>query len=220
MSQGKQVTGWAKKSPWLEQNSGNLFRDEFRLVNDLKIDPWLEQTNSYFKPIEIYRWIDRHHGTPLFFNGLASYAPMFPVIAYNGQIASWISPPPSGLGNAIYMVMGHDKTGKLRLVGGNYFTEPTRQRGEPLADTDFFTHYDVSDDRDKQRLVLDTVSQSIRSEDKSLLLDIRRECENFHTMAIYITVLTSEGSMFHAAKAVIEGDKPADFSYEWFGEIK
>jgi hypothetical protein len=39
-------------------------------------------------------------------------------------------------------------------------------------------------------------------------------------MAIYITVLTDPGSMFHAGKAVVEGVKPADFSYEFFGEIK
>jgi hypothetical protein len=203
----------AKKSPWLDPTKTNLFKDEFQLAKE-------NLPAAYFTPLEPYRWIYEHRGVHLFFKGLARYAPMFPVIAYNGQIASWISPPPSGLGNAIYLVMGHDKTGKLRLVGGNYFTEPTLQIGEPLADTEFFAQYDISDDRDKQRLVLDTVSQSIRSEDKSLLLDIRRECEHFHTMAIYITILTSEGSMFHAAKAVIEGNKPADFSYELFGEIK
>jgi hypothetical protein len=204
---------WVKKSPWLDPTKTNLFRDEFQLAQE-------NLPGAYFTPLEPYRWIYEHHGVSLFFKGLACYAPMFPVIAYNGQIASWISPPPSGLGNAIYMVIGHDKNGTLRLVGGNYFTEPTPQRDEPLADTDYFSQYDVSDDRDKRRLVLDTVSQSIRSGDISLLQDIRRECEHFHTRAIYITVLTSDGSLFHAAKAVIEGDKPADFSYEWFGEIQ
>ncbi len=207
------TSNWVTKSPWLDPTKPNLFKDEFQLAKE-------NLPSAYFRPLETYRWIFEHHGVPLFFKGLARYAPMFPVIAYNGEIASWTSPPPSGLGNAIYMVMGHDKAGKLRLVGGNYFTAPTPQRGEPLANTEFFAQYDTSNDRDKQRLVLDTVSQSIRSDDKSLLQEIRRECEHFHTMAIYITVLTSDGSIFHAAKAVIEGDKPADFSYEWFGEIK
>lgn len=211
---------WVKKSPWLDPHVGNLFRDEFRLVQDLKIDPWLEQAGADFKPIEIYRWIDRHHGEALFFKGLASFAPMFPVIGYHDQVASWISPPPSGFGNAIFMVMGHDNTGMLRLVGGNYFTEPSRQIGEPLTNTDFFAQYDMANDRRKQSLVLETVSKSISPEDKSLLHDISQECEHFHTMAIYITVLTSEGCLFHAAKTVVEGVKPADFSYECFGEVK
>jgi hypothetical protein len=38
-------------------------------------------------------------------------------------------------------------------------------------------------------------------------------------MGIYITVLTAGGVLFHAGKAVIEGDRPADFSYEHLGEI-
>lgn len=204
---------WAKKSPWLDPTKRNLFKDEFELAQE-------SLSGAYFTPLEPYRWIYEHHGVPLFFKGLARYAPMFPVNAYHGQVASWISPPPSGLGNAICMVMGHDTTGTLRLVGGNYFTEPTLQIGEPLVASEFFAQYETLDYRCKQRLVCDTVSRSISTEDDSLMQDIRRECEHFHTMAIYITVLTSVGSLFHAAKAVIEGEKPADFSYECFGEVK
>ena len=211
---------FGNQSPWLDPKTRNLFLDEFNLINDLKTDPWLEQANPYFKPIELYRWIDQNNGVSLFFRGLARYAPMFPVFAYNGQVASWISPPPSGRGNAILMVMGHDKTGKLRLVGGNRFTEPTGTGGSPLSSTDFFNRYDTANDRDKERLVRETVSQNICLGDESLLRSISRECEHFHTMAIYITILTATGSLFHAAKAVIEGDRPAGFSYEYFGEVK
>ena len=213
MSKRLPTPTWAKKSPWLDPAKNNLFQYEFQLAKENLPYP-------HFTPLEPYRWILKHQGEPLFFKGLARYAPMFPVFAYNGQVASWISPPPSGFGNAICMVMGHDKTGMLRLEGGNYFTEPSTQAGEPLIDTDFFAQYGMCDDHGKQSLVLETVSKSLRPEDKPFLHDIRRECEHFHTMAIYITVLTSEGCLFHAAKAVIEGVKPADFSYEYFGEIK
>ncbi len=115
--------------------------------------------------------------------------------------------------------MGHDKKGTLRLVGGNYFTEPTIKTGEPLVVTEFFNQYDSTDINGQQQLLIETISKSIGLEDKSLLLSIRQECEYFQTMAVYITVLTSEGSLFHATKAVIEGDNPSDFSYEWFGEL-
>ena len=211
---------WVTKSPWLDAKIQNLFRREFSLIDDLKIDPHLEKLDAYFKPIEIYRWIDNHQGKSLFFKGLARFAPMFPVKAYNGQVASWISPPPSGLGNAIYMVMGHDKTGALRLVGGNFFTEPRRQLGSSLTDEEFFNQYDSLDDRTKQHLVCETVAKSMQVQDEALVRQIRQECEHFHTMAIYLTVLDGESSLFHAAKAVIEGEYPADFSYEYFGEVK
>jgi len=209
-----------KQSPWLDKKTGNLFRDEFRLINDLKVDPWLERVDPRYQPIDVYRWIDQHDGESLLYRGFDTYAPLFPVIAYNGQVALWISPPPSGYGNAILIVVGHDATGTLRLVGGNDFPEPADKGGTPLSGAMFFDRYDKADDRGKECLVFDTVSQSISPDCKSLLFNIRRECEHFHTMPIYITVLTDTGSMFHAAKAVVMGVTPADFSYEYFGEVK
>ena len=213
-------TPYKIQSPWLDHTKTNFFRDEFQLIDDLKIDSWLEEASSYYKPIELYRWIDQNKGKTKFFEGLARYAPMFPLHAYHEQVAVWTSPPPSGFGNAIYMVMGHDKSRQLRLVGGNYFTEPKNKSGTAVSGASFFKQYDQANQFDQIQLVKATVEASIQPEDASLVLHIRRECEHFHTMAIYITVLTDPGSMFHAAKAVIEGVRPADFSYEFFGEIK
>jgi hypothetical protein len=211
------VTGqhpvWVEQSPWLDDTKPNLFAYEFQLAKE-------NLPHAEYKPIAIYDWIHRHGGERLFFKGLARWAPIFPVIAYHDQVAVWTSPPPSGFGNAIFMVMGHDSAGQLRLVGGNYFTEPSRKAGSPARGPKFFAQYDSADDHLKQQLVRDAVSLSISPKDKRLLYHVRQECEHFHTMAIYITVLTNKGSLFHAAKAVIEGNKPADFSYEYFGEIK
>ncbi len=220
MNQVKNCSQLVALSPWLDSRYGNLFRVEFRLVEDLKFDPWLRSGGPYFTPIEVYQWINDQKGEDLFFKGLAEFAPMFPLHAYHGQVAVWTSPPPSGLGNAIYIVMGYDMDQQLRLVGGNYFTEPKQQSGSTLSGAAFFAKYDQADKRGQLQLVKDTVEASIQPEDTSLLLNIRRECEHFHTMAIYITVLTDPGSLFHAGKAVIEGVKPANFSYEIFGEIK
>lgn len=201
------------QSPWLDHTKPNLFRDEIQLARE-------NLPGGYFTPIELYRWIYQNNGEKLFFKGLAKLAPMFSVVAYHGQVALWTSPPPSGLGNAIYLVMGYDKEGQLRSVGGNYFTEPQPQETPTLSAAAFFVQYDQADQRGQRQLVKDTVEASIRPEDASLLLSIRCECEHVHTMAIYITVLTDTGSLFHAGKALIEGVKPADFSYEFFGEIK
>jgi len=213
MNMRKHSTGMIQ-SPWLDNTKPNLFRDEFQLARE-------NLPGEYFTPIEPYRWIFRNNGENLFFKGLDRLAPMFPVVAYHGQVAVWTSPPPSGLGNAIYLVMGHDKEQQLRLVGGNYFTEPKQSSGSTASGSAFFEQYDQSDQRGQVQLVKDTVEASIQlASDASLLRNIHRECEHFHTMAVFITVLTDAGSMFHAGKAVIDGVKPADFSYEFFGEIK
>jgi len=145
---------------------------------------------------------------------------MFPAFAYHGQIASWISPPPSGSGNVIFIVMGHDQLGKLRLVGGNCFNFPTNRSGQVLVSSDFFTQYDSADERGQQNLVRNAIENSIDSRGDDLLRSVLSECEHFHTMPICIVVLTKRGALFHAAKAVIEGVNPADFSYEYFGEIE
>lgn len=212
MNMRKHSTGMIQ-SPWLDNTKPNLFRDEFQLARE-------KLPGEYFTPIEPYRWIFRNNGENLFFKGLARLAPMFPVVAYHGQVALWTSPPPSGLGNAIYLVMGHDKDQQLRFVGGNYFSEPKKQSRSVVSGASFFEQYDQADQCGQRQLVKETVEISSQPADASLLRNIRRECEHFHTMAIYITVLTDPGSMFHAAKAVIAGVKPADFSYEFFGEIK
>ena len=212
MNMRKHSTGMIQ-SPWLDQTRPNLFQHEFQVARE-------NLPGEYFTPIEPYRWIFRSNGENLFFKGLACLAPMFALQTYRGQVAVWTSPPPSGRGDAIYLVMGHDKDQQLRLVGGNYFSEPKQQSGSLVSGASFFENYDQADQRSQIQLVKDTVEKSIQPEDASLLLDIRHECEHFHTMAIYITVLTDPGSMFHAGKAVIEGVKPADFSYEFFGEIK
>lgn len=200
-------------SPWLDSSKPNLFRHEFQIANE-----YLQ--GGYFTPIEPYQWIYQNNGEDLFFKGLARLAPMFPVVAYHGQVAVWTSPPPSGLGNAIYLVMGHDKEQQLRFVGGNYFSEPKKQSRSVVSGASFFEQYDQADQCGQRQLVKETVEASIQPADASLLRNIRRECEHFHTMAIYITVLTDSVSFFHGGKAVIEGCKPADFSYEFFGEIK
>jgi len=204
---------WVTNSPWLDSTKTNLYRDEFQLAKE-------NLPGAYFTPLEPYRWIFQQNGDQLFFRALAQLAPMFPLRGYHNQIAVWTSPPPSGRGNAIYIVMGQDKNSQLRLVGGNYFTEPKSESGSPLDSESFFNLYDQINERDKQQLVRETVKRSIKTEDASLLSNIVRECEHFHTMAIYITALTATGSLFHAGKAVIEGVNPADFSYEFFGEIK
>jgi hypothetical protein len=202
-----------KLSPWLDPKKSNIFKYEFELARE-------NVSDEEFRPLPIYQWIHQHGGEPLFFKGLAVFAPMRPLVGYHGQVTVWLSPHPSGYGNAIYMVFGHDSTGQLRLVGGNYFSEPTGAAGSPLADADFFNKFDHASTYAQQTLVMDAIRQSISLEDKPLLRRISRECEHFHTMPIYVTALTPQGSLFHASKAVIEGDHPADFSFEFFGEVR
>ena len=219
LSNRRTRTAEVVQSPWLDTTKPNLFRDEFRLIAEAKIRPVFLEWGPYYTPLELYQWIYDQNGVDIFFRGLARYAPMFPLVAYNGEIAVWTSPPPSGLGNAIYMVMGHDGNGTLRLVGGNYFSRPKRREGPPVKSTLFFHDFDHADQYRRRHFIAETIEKSILIEDVAVVLSVSAGCEEMHTMAVYIAVLTKNAPLFSAGKAVIEGTKPADFSYEFLGEI-
>jgi len=205
-------------SPWLDTKYGNLIKDEFQLAKEkLPLN-----YGAYFQPLPLFKRINDLGGEKLLFRGLGRLAPMLPLIGYNGDIAIWTSPPPSGLGNTIFIVMGHDCNNQLRLVGGNWFTDPKQRPGTVLTNNNFFTLFDQNSQRQQMQLVKDVIEFSTRSIDLKYLQEIRATCEHFHTMPIYIVVLENNlgQSLFQACPAVIEGVRPSNMSFEFFGEIK
>ena len=219
MNTSRKHSNWTSKSPWLDPTKSNKFRDEFKLIEDIKLQPELQNGQPYFEPLEIFKWIDKNNGVAKLYRALAQFAPMIPAVAYKGEVASWISPPPSGSGNVVWIVMGHDKTGKLRVCGSNVFSKPWVQSVAEIKSVDFFKEYDSGTATDKQQLLSKVISQCYRQFGKEFIADISRNCRMFSTMPIYITVLTSTGCMSQITEAVIEGENPADFSYEFTGEI-
>ena len=211
---------WTSKSPWLDPTKSNMFRDEFQLIEDIKIQPEIQNGNPYFEPLEIFKWIDKNKAVDKFFKALAKFAPMYPVVAYNGGIASWISPPPSGSCNVIWIVIGRDKTRKLRVCGTNICFKPWITSATELSAIDFFEQYDLTTtDREKEQLLSKVFSIAYRQIGKENICYVTRRCDTYNTMPIFITVLTSKGSISQVTEAVIQGGYPADFSYEFTGEI-
>ena len=210
----------ASKSPWLDPTKSNMFRDEFQLIEDIKIQPEIQNGNPYFEPLEIFKWIHKNNGGEKLFEALAKLAPMYSVVTYKGRVASWISPPPSGSCNVVWIVMGRDKTRKLRVCGTNICFNPWITSATELSAIDFFEQYDLTiTDREKEELLSKVFSITYRKIDKELIRCVTSRCNIYNTMPIFITVLTATGSMAQITEAVIQGDYPADFSYEFTGEI-
>ena len=208
------------KSPWLDPSHSSQFSDQFKLIEDIKKQTEIASWGPYFEPLEIFKWIDKNKAEKKLFKALATLAPMYPTVAYKGTVASWISPPPSGSGNVVWIVMGRDKTRKLRVCGTNIFNKPWVTTTTGISDIEFFEQYDeTKTDRERHELFSKVFSIAYRQIGEKSICFVTLRCDMYKTMPIFITVLTREESISQVTEAVIEGDHPADFSYEFSGEI-
>jgi hypothetical protein len=208
------------QSPWLDPTKSNMFKDEFQLIEDIKIQPEIQNGNPYFEPLEIFKWIHKNNGGEKLFEALAKLAPMYPVVAYKGRVASWISPPPSGSGNVVWIVIGRDKSRRLRVCGTSRCSKPWATTDTELSAIEFFEQYDLTTtDREKEELLSKVFSIAYRQIGKDNICGVTRRCDIYNTMPIFFTVLKSKGSISQVTEAVIQGDYPSDMSYEFTGEI-
>ena len=199
-------------SPWLDPQYNNLYRRAIQLAAENSGRPG-------FKPDPLYNWIYKHGAEEHLYKALAEFAPLFPVLAYQGEVCSWVSPPPSGYGNVICLVIGRDKSDAVRIVGGNWFGDPHPQARQHQSAVDFFQRYDTSSDRDRQELIRQVTGVGLTTGWGKTAEELRRYCEFFHAMPIYITLLEAGGNQFACGPAVVEGLTSADFAYEVFGEV-
>jgi len=200
----------ATQSPWIDTQNQSSFKTRL-LLSEIG---FLSSTVHF----RLYGWIVKNSGVDLFFRGLAQFTPVFPVLGYQGNPVMWISLP-TGRGHSVYIVMGHDEKGTLRLVGGNTFTKPIFRSGFVMSAGDFFTQYDQANGDDRKQLVREAVEKSARLQESSELDDLQRQCDEFFTMPVYTVILTKSGSMLHAEKALITGKINFDTSHQFFGEI-
>jgi hypothetical protein len=202
------------RSPWLDDAKSNQIRQEIQVVKENLLD-------SHYQPLPIFKVLVDLGGEDMLFRGLAKLAPLSPLVSYHGEISVWLSPPPSGKGNAVFVVMGHDSEGKLRLVGGNWYREPKQRIGVNLSSVGFFKLFDAKT-RDKQRrLVKDVVEFSIQNSDSSYLKSLGTNCRTFNTMPIYLVLLDDKPSqtLLQGFPALAQGCSPCDMTHEYFGEI-
>jgi hypothetical protein len=201
-------------SPWLDPRYDNIFRREMILAAENSEYPG-------FQPEPTYVWLHKNGAEQHLYKALAKFAPLFPVNSYRGKVSSWVSPPPSGGGNRICLVVGNDATGRTRVVGGNYFHRVDLPPAAYLHGPEFFRAYDKGDARSNQELVRQITSNWYGRLSVAETHNLDLCCELANTMPICITVLDDAlgQSLYAYGPALLDGLRPADFSYEFFGEV-
>ena len=97
------------KSPWLDHRYNNIFLDEISLVEDPI--PGIDN-----RPMEAFVWICENKAKELLFNALADLVPLFPVRSYHNEVSSWLSSPPDGISNTVFVVIGKDSKENIIIV--------------------------------------------------------------------------------------------------------
>jgi hypothetical protein len=198
------------KSPWLDSSYNNIFRDEISYIED-------PIPGEYYKPMKIFKWVYKNKAKKLLFNALAKFVPLFPVVSYHGQISSWLSPSPSGYGNAVFIIIGKDKSGKLRCVGGNYFNSDVTC---DVCCDNFWESFDnCKDEFSKYCLMTNMLGYCKKYYPDEDICETERIADFACTMPIYLSVIDNEIIYTVAAPAFVKGKSPADFSYEKLGEV-
>lgn len=201
-------------SPWEEDTKPNQIRYEVELAKENLL-------GNCYQPLPIFKALFELGGKDILLRGLAKLAPLRPLVSYHDEVSVWLSPPPSGKGNAVFVVMGHDSEGKLRLVGGNWYREPKPRIGTNLSSVEFFMLFDAKTRNEKMQLVKDIVEFSIKDLDRSYLKSLGTNCRHFNTMPIYLVLLNDKAKqpLLQGFPALVQGCSPCDMAYEYFGEI-
>ena len=203
-----------KNSPWLDARYDNLFRREMTLAIENSDFPG-------FEPEPAYTWLHSNGAAQHLYKAFAVFAPLFAVRSYHGEVSSWVSPPPSGGDNRICLVVGKDEQRKVRIVGGNYFHSLNMSLKPYMRGPDFFRAYDGGDTRSKHELVRQVTANGYGKLPSAETRNLDLCCELANAMPILITVLDDSAgeSLFAYGPALLDGLRPADFSYEYLGEV-
>jgi hypothetical protein len=200
--------------PWLDTSLTNYVTDEVSYV----LDPI---NSSYYKPHELFVWLCKNKAESALLNGLANLAPLFPFASYHDMVGTWYSPPPSGSGNAVVIVMGkHD--GKVRMIGGNYFNEMPNSYKRNVSN-DFWNSVDlIESEMEKTRYIALYVQQNMSSEDDEFARTVTQDANNARVMPVYLVLIGEEGekNSFWAMPAIVNGRRTSDMSHEKMWEVK
>jgi hypothetical protein len=199
-------------SPWITKKQHSTFGHELSIAEDKTV-------HQYMRPHPFFSWVDKVNGEKLLFNALATCCPLFPTFGYKGIPALYIAPPPSGDPSATFIVMGHDRAGKLRAVGSNYVNTNQGPRNSSTS-SDFFTTYDwLSDDTSQYDFIRTEVLNRMTSKERTLLNEATYVADKFNTMPIVAMALTKSGPLFAIDSAIIRPYGSCDYTFEFTGEV-
>jgi hypothetical protein len=198
-------------SPWIAHQTGSIFGYELSIAKD-------QSVHDYWKPDPLFLWVHSNNVEDILFRALIKLAPLHPVVSYQGDTSVWVSPPPSGSGNTVGIIIGKDKFGTIRLIGTNLMSTPGNSSG--LPEQNIFDSFDLIEyELAKSIFIQKQIGLRMTSDEVCNSRIIEREARKYRTMAIYILAITDGGNLFAIDTAAVDGNYPSDMSKEFAGKI-
>lgn len=202
-----------KQSPWITHRDNSVFGLEMRIAEEANY-------SNIPEPNPLFVWLNENNLNSDLFKALDKLCPLHPVVSYNGNTSLWLSPPPSGSGNTVGIIIGKDISGQLRIIGTNFMNNPDR-RFTCKPSKNIFEDFDAifNSPLSIYNLIENEINSRMTSEVVAISKIIEREAFKYRTMPIYILLIDGDKSYFAIDTAVVSGDYPSDMSYEFAGEV-
>jgi len=171
-------------NPWTEPTNDNWLKYEIEIVNN-------RDDLGHLIPHKAIKWLCDHKQDVRLIDALKELAPMYPLKSFNGDTSIWLSPPPSGAGNNIVVIVGRDNR-RIRMVGCNFCGTSLTQSGGN-QNQDFWKEFDsCKGDIDKYSLMSGFLAEHLDGASLSQARDVDEQCFNYKTMPLYIVCIDTD----------------------------
>jgi len=200
-------------SSWADPSIENDFTHELQLasnpVHGYGLDP-----NSAFS------YINSKKLHCALFRGLDAFAPLHPVPGFEPAPLLYFSPPPSGSGNRVGLVITEEAGGAHRIFGTNILHRAPSPSARPLT-SDLLSKLRTSvNHSDTTSAVLSVLDAIVDEGWCAAICQVEREAERFRTMPIFVAIAATGGSHFYCTSAHAHGPRQSRFALEFAGEVR
>lgn len=163
-------------------------------------------------------WVVQHNAKTLLFKSLARCTHFKPTTGAEGKPSHWTSPPPGGTDQCVVVLLGLDRSAKLRAYASNSIPKPVRT--DLPCPTEFFAEFEALRSTPSQiKLLHQAVSSVASKEHMDWVERIYKEGQRYRTSPIFLIVLDGSKQHFYATTALVEGPQQTDRTLEWTGRI-
>ena len=197
---------------WLDSGTSSDFQYEFSIAKEPEPIPG-------FKANPAFEYMNRMGLEKQLYAALDKLAPLLPIPGFDGTPLLWYSPPPSGSGNRVALVIVEDGQGTHRFYGSNIIGRSPEPSGEPVP-TELFDRFIECKSYGDTTVLITKVLNSVVDTGWHWAIElVESEGERFRTMPIYVAIVTSECIAFCCTSSRVEGRHQSDMKLECYGEL-